>query len=236
LNQHQPGRVAALFRYPVKSMRGESVASIEVGWNGFVGDRRWAFVRDGMTMNGFPWLTIRQRPELALHESRLLNPDDPEKTPTIVKTPAGEQLDVADPRLADALGNGARVIRQSRGIFDALPLSLISRQTVAALSAETGLDLDVRRFRPNIVVDAPGDGDFPEVSWVGKVLRIGGFAMRIDKRDKRCVVVTVDPYTAEKSPEVLATIRERHEQFLGVYGSVVEPGVVAVGDTVTLEA
>jgi len=56
------GRVAGLFRYPVKSFGAEVLDAVDVSWHGLVGDRRWAFIRDGMTRSGFPWLTIRQRP------------------------------------------------------------------------------------------------------------------------------------------------------------------------------
>jgi uncharacterized protein YcbX len=58
------GRVVGLWRYPVKSMAGEALDQVEVSWNGLAGDRRWAFVRDGMVRSGFPWLTLRERPEM----------------------------------------------------------------------------------------------------------------------------------------------------------------------------
>src|ERR1700756_892372 len=59
------GRVVALRRYPVKSMAGEELDDAEVSWHGLAGDRRWAFIRDGQVRSGFPWLTIRERPEMA---------------------------------------------------------------------------------------------------------------------------------------------------------------------------
>jgi MOSC domain-containing protein len=75
----------------------------------------------------------------------------------------------------------------------------------------------------------------PEDAWVGRVLRIGGLRMRVDQRDKRCVMVTIDPVTLHRNPAVLRAIaRERGNQ-LGVYGSAVQPGRVAVGDPVELE-
>jgi MOSC N-terminal beta barrel domain len=55
------GRVAALWRYPVKSMAAEALDDAEVSWHGFAGDRRSAFIRDGQVRSGFPWLTIRDR-------------------------------------------------------------------------------------------------------------------------------------------------------------------------------
>jgi uncharacterized protein len=53
--------VVGLWRYPVKSMAGEALVAAEVSWHGLAGDRRWAFVRDGVVRSGFPWLTLRER-------------------------------------------------------------------------------------------------------------------------------------------------------------------------------
>ena len=90
------------------------------------------------------------------------------------------------------------------------------------------------RFRPNLLVDAPGR-DFPEDAWVGRVLRLGGLRMRVDRPDKRCVVVTVDPVTLRRDPAILRVIARERANQLGVYGSVVQPGRVAVGDPVAVE-
>src|ERR1043166_9483815 len=59
------GRVAALWRYPVKSMAPEALERADVGWHGIAGDRRWGFPRGDPDHDGFPWLTIRERPALA---------------------------------------------------------------------------------------------------------------------------------------------------------------------------
>ena len=65
------GRVVGLWRYPVKSMAGEELSEVEVSWHGLAGDRRWAFVRDGMVDSGFPWLTIRQRADMGHYRPSL---------------------------------------------------------------------------------------------------------------------------------------------------------------------
>src|SRR5579863_9879858 len=122
------GRVSALWRYPVKSMYGEELDGADISWNGLAGDRRWAFVRDGQERNGFPWLTMRELPELALYRPRFADPDRPDASLVLVRTPSGAELDVADPALAAELGPGVRVIKQNRGIFDTMPLSLLTAQ------------------------------------------------------------------------------------------------------------
>lgn len=143
------GRVAGLWRYPVKSMAAEELDGVEVSWHGLAGDRRWAFIRDGQVRSGFPWLTIRQRPELAHYRPRFAEPDRPNASLTLVRTPSGGELDVADPALAAELGRGVRVIKQDRGVFDTMPLSLLTTQTLAGLGRLVGTDLAAVRFRPN---------------------------------------------------------------------------------------
>jgi uncharacterized protein YcbX len=152
----------------------------------------------------------------------------------MVMTPSGEELDVTDPALAAELGEGVTLIRQTRGIFDTLPLSLISIRTVDAMSTLVGFPLEVRRFRPNIVVETFGDAEYPEDSWVGHTLNLGQVKMRVDKRDKRCVITNVDPETTGKDPSVLRAITQDRQAFLGVYGSTVQPGRLSVGDSITI--
>ena len=228
------GRVAGVWRYPVKSMAGEELDGADVSWHGLAGDRRWAFIRDGQVRSGFPWLTIREHPELAHYRPRFAEPGRPNASTTLVRTPRGAELDVADPALAAELGPGVRVIKQHRGVFDTFPLSLLSTQALAGLGRLAGTDLTPARFRPNLLVDAPGL-DFPEDAWVGRVLRIGSLRVRVDQRDERCVMVTIDPVTLLRDPAILRAIARERDARLGVYGTTVTPGRVAVGDAVELE-
>jgi uncharacterized protein YcbX len=233
------GRVAGLWRYPVKSMAGEELDGAEVSWHGLAGDRRWAFIRAGQVRSGFPWLTIREHPELARYRPRFTEPDRPDASPARVQTPSGAELDVADPALAAELGPGVTVIKQNRGVFDTMPLSLLTTQSLAGLARLVGsdlasTDLTALRFRPNLLVDAPGP-DFPEDTWVGRILRIGGLRMRVDQRDQRCVMVTIDPVTLCRNQAVLRAIARERDARFGVYGTTVEPGRVTVGDPVELE-
>lgn len=231
---HVVGRVVGLWRYPVKSMAAEPLAEIDVSWHGFAGDRRWAFIQGDQERSGFPWLTIRERNDMASYEPFFVEPAQPDESVTMVRTPSGEVFDVVDPALATELGNGARVIKNNRGLFDALPLSIITTQTLAWLSASTGTDLNVLRFRPNFLIESRSDEPFLEESWVGSGLRIGAAHLRVDRRDKRCVVVNVDPATSARDPAVLRELARARERCVGVYGSTGQPGWVAVGDEVTI--
>ncbi len=230
------GRVVGLWRYPVKSMAAEALSDAQIGWHGVAGDRRWAFVRDNVVRSGFPWLTLRQRADMSQFVPGFTDPANPKSSDTVVKTPSGKHFDVTDPALAEELGrSGARVIRQNRGIFDKFPLSLITTQTVSQLGESVGTKLDAQRFRPNILVEASQDTAFPEDSWVGRTLRIGGLRMRVDQRDGRCIVINIDPDTAQRNPQILRTVTDQRQGCLGVYGTTVEPGHVALADTVMIE-
>lgn len=229
------GRVASVWRFPVKSMAGERLDAADVSWHGLAGDRRWAFVRDGLERSGFPWLTIRERADLSTFRPSFADPASPGRSPTFITTPDGERFDVTDPALAARLGHGAHVIKQDGGVFDASPLSLITTQTIEHLAARVGRDLESLRFRPNFVVDLATGVPFAEDGWVGATLRIGALRMRVDRRDGRCVIVNVDPETGERDPAVLRAIARERDSCLGVYGATVEPGHVAVGDPVALE-
>jgi hypothetical protein len=218
-------------------MGAEELPGVEVSWHGLAGDRRWAFIRNGVVQSGFPWLTLRERKDMCHYRPSFVEPARPDKSPTVVRTPSGVLLDVTDPALGEELcPGGARVIRQDRGIFDTFPLALITVQTIVRLGEMVGARLDIQRFRPNILVDAADGAPFAEDGWVGCVLRIGGLRMRVDKRDGRCVIITIDPVTTERNPEILRAVARDRQGFLGVYGSTVEPGRIAVNDPVLLES
>jgi uncharacterized protein YcbX len=230
------GRVVGLWRYPVKSMAAERLSDAEVSWHGFSGDRRWAFIRDGVTQSGFPWLTLRERSDMNRYLPSFVEPAQPDTSRTVVRTPSGAVFEVADPALAAELcPGGARVIRQDRGVFDTFPLSLITTHTLSRLGESVGTRLDVERFRPNILVEPTNEAAFAEDGWVGCILRIGGLRMRVDKRDGRCAVITIDPLTSERNPAILRTVAQERQGCVGVYGSTVQPGRIALNDAVIIE-
>lgn len=231
------GSVVGLWRYPVKSMGAEALSAVDVSWHGFAGDRRWAFVRGDVPTSGFPWFTLRERADMNQYRPSFVEPERPDKSATMVRTPSGTVVDVTDPALGAALGpGGLRAIKHDRGIFDTFPLSLITTQSIARLGNVIGDSLDVQRFRPNILVQASDELPFVEDSWVGCVLRIGGLRMRVDKRDGRCAVITIDPVTAERNAAILRAVAQDRQGCLGVYGSTMEPGRVALNDRVFVES
>jgi uncharacterized protein YcbX len=230
------GRVAGLWRYPVKSMGAEPLLEVDVSWHGLVGDRRWAFIRNDVPRSGFPWFTLRERIDMSRYQPAFAEPRRPDQSATLVTTPSGAVMDVSDPALGvELIAEGLRVVKNDRGVFDTFPLSLVTTQTIARLGEMVGAPLSVQRFRPNILVEAADDAPFLEDAWVGHTLRIGALRMRVDKRDGRCVVITIDPVTGVRNPEVLRSVAQNRGGQLGVYGTTVAPGRVAVDDQVSVE-
>lgn len=231
------GVVQELRRYPVKSMAAESLQAASVSWHGVAGDRRWAFVRPGMESSGFPWLTIREKPDLWRHQAYFADPTNVEISKTVVRTPDGLELEVTDPELTRHFGEGIRVIKMYSGIFDTFPLSLLTVQSVEGLSDLVQQALTPLRFRPNIVINATEADPFQEDRWAGAILRMGGLRCRLDKRDKRCVMVNIDPMnTTSVNPAILRAIAKERNAHFGMYGTTVEPGEVSLGDEVVLES
>lgn len=235
------GVVAALFRYPVKSMGGERLEVADLGWYGVDGDRRLAFRRLG-ERGGFPWLTASRVPELILYAPLRRGQSAEGDLPTHVRTPEGAELEVFGAELAADVGRrlGAPVemMHLNRGIFDEASLSIITSATVGESAKFSAQRADVRRFRPNIVLESAGAAPFGEDAWVGGVLWFGDrdeVSIAVTNRDERCAMVNFDPDTARVDAELLKTIVRERGNRLGVYAAVTRRGRIAVGQPVYFE-
>lgn len=234
------GEVEALFRYPVKSMRGEPLEVAELGWHGLDGDRRLAFRRRGDDRSGFPWLTASKLPELILFAPRWR---DPAPLPTHVRTPEGHELPIFGEELAGEVGrrhgSDVEMMYLNRGIFDEASVSMITSTTVAEIGRLASRPADVRRFRPNIVIASVGSEPFAEDEWVKGVLSFGEdvetAAISITNRDERCSMVNFDPDSASTAPEVLKSIVQARNNRAGVYGSTLRCGRLSVGQAIFFE-
>ena len=257
------GKVQGLWRYPVKSMRGEELNEAFLGFSGVYGDRIFAFISSAAP-KGFPFLTGREQREMLRYRPRFRSPEKaarpvnlaeaerlaPGLTPVHarpaelmvdVEAPSGEVLAIDDPRLAGVLGAGLRdspaltLVRSDRALTDCRPVSIFSVQTVEQLSRELGGALDQRRFRANVYVDLPAAGGFGEQAFVGRTLRVGPKAViSILERDPRCKMITLDPDTGESDPKILRQVAQAHDATAGVYGAVLVEGTLRKGDAVEL--
>lgn len=233
------GHIEAIFRYPVKSMAGEKLETANLGWYGLDGDRRLAFRRvDDRT--GIPWLTASRLPELLRFVPQYTTNAVEIPVPTHVRTPAGDELPIFGDELARTVERryGARVemMQLKRGIFDEASISVITSGTVLEIGRLAGRSLDVRQFRPNIVIRLLEAVPFQEDRWLGGTLSFGEGTnvptIAITMRDERCSMVNLDPDTASAAPEVMKTIVRANQNNAGVYGSVLHTGPLAVGQTV----
>ena len=237
------GHVEALFRYPVKSMGGERLEEANLGWYGLDGDRRLAFRRMD-DRSGMPWLTASKLPDLLRFAPLRRDHGAQGDLPTHIRTPDGEELPVFGQDLAKDVGRryGAPVemMQLRHGIFDEASISVIALDTVHEIGRLAGRSLEVRRFRPNVVVRSLRSVPFQEDEWVGGVLQFGegddAPAIAVTMRDLRCSMVNLDPDTAAPAPEVMKAVVGANQNYAGIYGTVTRRGRVAVGQTILLSA
>jgi uncharacterized protein YcbX len=241
------GHIREIVRYPVKSMAGITTESALLGWHGLDGDRRFAFRRLGDD-GGFPWLTASRLPELLLYQPVGVDESNGEPRPTHVRTPEGLHLELQSAELnaeiASRFGKAVEFMHLKHGIFDEAAVSVISLSTIDAIGREAGVkgDLDRRRFRANIVVETERAEPFLEDKWVGGTVVFGdndatdhqGPAVSVTMPDLRCVMINLDPKTAEEDVRVMKTVVRLNQSNAGVYAKVVRIGTIRVGARVGL--
>jgi len=257
------GNVESLWRYPVKSMRGEELKQSYLGFSGVYGDRLYA-IHDTAAPEGFPFLTGREREQMLLYQPRFRHSEQAASPPNLteaesnepgltpvyaraadltveIETPSGEVLAIDDPALITRLSEGMEtahvlsLLRSDRSFTDCRPVSVFSIQTAQQIGGEVGLTLDKRRFRANIYVDLTPMRGFAENFFLGRRLQIGKKAViAVTDRDPRCKMITLDPNTAQASPELLRRVRDSHEGKAGLYGAVLAEGTVRPGDEIRL--
>ena len=253
------GKVESLWRYPVKSMRGEELEETFAGYPGVYGDRVFAF-KSSASPAGFPYFTAREQRRLLQYRPRFRYPDKAARPVNLteadklgagplpadiselmvdIETPEGKTLTIDDPALIEMLRTDIdqkhqlTLMRSERALTDCRPVSIFSLQSAQQLAEETGMPMDRRRFRANVYVDLGSAHGFAENEFVGRSLRIGSkVVVTILERDARCVMITLDPDTGEKTPAILKKVAQAHEGMAGVYGAVIVEGLLHKGDPV----
>jgi uncharacterized protein YcbX len=231
------GRVAALTRYPVKSMAGEALAEAVIQERGLAADRGWAvYTPDGGVGSGKTTRRFRRVDGLLDLQAHL--PADG-ATPS-VRFPDGSWRPAGDPAtdaaLSDLLG-GSLTLRPEHSVrhHDECPVHLITTSGLRALAALTGRSTDPARFRANVLLETEGD-DFVEDAWYGRILAVGDqVRLRVVAGMPRCVMLTL-PQPYEDLPQDAALLKElgRHRDVLfGVQAEVVRAGIVRNGDRAT---
>ena len=235
--------VTALWRYPVKSMQGEQLSETQIGSTGIVGDRMWAVV-DTDTGLG---LTARRAPELLFAHAALI--DDGVR----ITLPDGSTA-ADDAALSDWLGRSVALVRATPTTSATFEIGLAddddadhdpaapwvqwngplgtfhdsTRTQVSIIGAATVGTWDMRRFRPNVVIDGTGEDE-----WVGSTVRVGDVTLDVVKQIDRCVMTTrTQPGGIDRDVDVLRTIIRDRANNLGIGSLVRKPGMVHVGDAV----
>ena len=282
------GNLAAVFRYPVKSMGGEQLESSEIGSGGLSGDRAWAVrdevrggIRGGKKIPALMQLSARylEQPvagrsmaaEITLPGGARISTGDAD-----INTQLSEALShevslwpLVSPELLDHYRRGApdntdmeQELREMFArtpdeplpdlsvfppevmefesppgtYFDAFPVLLMSQRSLASMqSRQSSSRFDVRRFRPNLLLDLVDEADdFPEQAWVGKRLQIGNVVLRAEIVCPRCAMTTHGFDELPKDPGIMRALVRENNGNLGLYASVEQPGTVRQGDTVTV--
>ncbi len=258
------GTIESLWRYPVKSMRGEEMPEVFMGFSGIYGDRCYAF-KNSAARKGFPYLNANVQQQMLLYCPQFRYPERASKPPNLTEaasiapgvtpangdaedmildivTPSGEIVSLDDPALLKLLGEGIseknqlKLVRSDRALTDCRPVSLISLQTIRQIESELSLPLDKRRFRANIYFNFASEScGFAEDNFVGRRLRIGPKAtIMVLERDPRCKMISLDPDTSEHNPEVLRKVAQVHGNFAGIYCAVLVEGLLKKGDLIEL--
>ncbi|PRX99075.1 MOSC domain-containing protein [Allonocardiopsis opalescens] len=235
------GSLARLYRWPVKSLRGEAVPEAALDAAGLAGDRAYTLL-DERPNREEAVLTVRQRPAM-LHWAAAYPPGPAPSGPPVVTGPDGTRYGWEDPTLAEALAAGldlplrlGAALRHQDRPGTVLVTTESSR---AALEAELGAPVDLLRFRPNLhlALDAPA---FDEETWgPGTVLTIGAAVLETGGESTgpcvRCAVPSWDPRGERRWPELQSWVISRHDNLFGTIMQVTRAGVVRVGDPVTLQ-
>jgi len=257
--RRQIGTVGALWRYPIKSMRGESLDEAWVTGRGITGDRVWAvreLERGGiMSARTFPILLAllaryesepatdaAARIKIELPDGGELAPDDPQ-APAILSHLVRRRVAlerVRSERLTEA--DLDRIMRGEaypphRDFFDEEVLHLVATGTLAFLrDLQPGSDFDPRRFRANLYVDTGDEADgFLEDRWLEGMLEIGEQVRIVGIRPAiRCAMTTHPQSELPHDVNVLRTAWQYHQAYVGVFAAVGAPGRIRLNDPVVL--
>jgi uncharacterized protein len=226
------GSVHALYRYPVKSMLGESLQSVPFESRGLSGDRLWAVEDDeGKFGSGKSTRRFRRMEGLLQYSARYVG-DQP-----LILTPDGRDL-LADGHesaadLSARIGRHVRITREDKiSHFDEGPVHLLTTSALHLLGHLRGQNIDPSRLRCNVLLQTPTDAGHIESTWIGRQVSLGpSVRLEIVKPMPRCVMVDMAQRNLEADGEILKAItRADSNVCFGVLTTVLIAGEVRVGD------
>jgi uncharacterized protein len=235
------GSVAGLYRWPVKSLRGERVDAARLDERGLVGDRGHILTDLRPTRSGRV-LTVRQIPKL-LRWSSGYGPDVIEPSgPPKLHAPDGTEWSWGDPGLAGELAKSQGIpleLHTAEGMQDRGPTILVTFESSrAALERELSAPVELTRFRPNVHLDVDAPPFFEEGWGEGTTVTIGDVLLEIVGENSgpciRCAVPSWDPEGHERWPKLQQWLIERHENKFGLIMRASRSGVVRDGQSVSV--
>jgi uncharacterized protein YcbX len=227
------GHVVGLWRYPIKSLAGESMEELRFDRRGVALDRLWALVNgEGEIASGKTTRRFRKVRGLLRHTALL------EDGVPVIALANGRSAPVGSPEaqalLREIAGPGWSIQREGTvPHFDAGAVHIVTTTTLATLSAAARAPVAVERLRPNVLLDVSEDG-FAEDAWAGRMLRLGEVELRICCRVERCVMVNHAQSALPARRDVLKTIGRINGAHAGVYAEVLRPGSVRLGTAATM--
>jgi uncharacterized protein YcbX len=228
------GRLAAVHRYPVKSLSGETLDEAHLDARGLVGDRLWS-VRDpdGKFGSGKSSRRFRRMDGL-LALTAEYDGDVP-----VVTFPDGRRLSpgaALDEALSWHVGRPVTLGREGEvSHFDDGPVHLVTTSSVAALAADRGAPVDARLFRANLLLDDGGTAAYADDGWLGCRIALGEALLEVVQPMPRCVMVDLPQVGVEAPGGLLRTLTDRRDGDFGLLLDVVRPGLVRVGDEAVLQ-
>ncbi|MCT2534885.1 MOSC domain-containing protein [Aquibacillus koreensis] len=237
------GHIKEIVRHPVKSFRGESIEKTKIMDYGLYGDRSHTYVDD--TKKG-DFLTISQFQEMVRYQARFVGEESMDKYPKVeVITPEGKVFDWVDEALIEELENKSKRKIPTRNYTPShVPIGPIAVEHVL-LATDASLDkleelwgqgrVDARRFRPNVIISLKEKKPFIEEEWIGRRIKIGSdVEMEFVGHCERCMIITVNPDSAERDASLHKTVIRENNNNFGVYASVIKTGDIHVNDEIHL--
>lgn len=250
-------QIAEIWRYPVKSMRGEQLQQATIGPGGLKGDRRWAVVdaESGVSLSAKRYANLLRceartngdevlitmpdgkehragTAEVAKELSSLLGRDVTTKSAECVKNIRHE----FPTAITEGEGDPFLYETDTDGFVDCAPLQLLTTATLDELARLLpDSSVDVARFRPNFLLKTDSAG-FVENEWVNKTLVIDSLQCHVYDDTRRCIMVALDQGRLPKDMKVIRTILKNNEGRAGIALRSQASGTVRNGATVEVLA
>jgi len=227
--QMKSGKVESLWRYPVKSLIGENLDIFYVTARGVSGDREYSISNaEGKFGSGKNTRRFRRIDGLFSMSAKTLDNE------VSITLPDGKVLCSCDTsindKLSEILGQNITLTKEAKiSHFDDGAIHILSTSSLSLLQKSLpDSGIDVRRFRPNIVIDS----QYIDDELIGKTIKIGEIILEITHKTQRCRMISLKQLNIEKSPEILKSVSKNFGLYFGVYARVISTGSISIGDHV----